>query len=117
MSRQYPLEELFNGVMVEDLNNEERIIVCEALPVTPNYHEKAVQGTTQEESKEAIGTEKKLFTNLAGNTIIPEAKERKGKKKEDLEVEAIDITFEQDAELPFAGTTVASWGFAEASTA
>jgi hypothetical protein len=117
--RQYPVEELFNGVMTGESNKEETKVVVQAPKETTQQKEKAVHETAQDVPKEAKETEKMIFTNFnvtPRTSTIPitsRTKKRKEKPIEENAAECIDVTFDDDEEQPIRGTTIATWGFAD----
>jgi hypothetical protein len=116
VQRQYPVEELFSGITLF-VEKEEDKNIGQAPLQESQPQEKPVEEVLQDGLKEAKETEKMLFTGFKGASTIPRAKKRKGKTKDDVEMECIDITVEGDIEEPLKGKAIASWGFADVSSA
>ena len=111
--RQYPSDEIFNGIMIDLSEKEVATPNVQASKETPQQEEKAVEESPQDELKE-IG--KMLFTGFKETPKTKRTKERKGKIKEE-EIECNDVIIEDDVEETLEGTTIASWGFAEVNSA
>jgi hypothetical protein len=111
--RQYPSYEIFNGIIISSAEKEDIKKVGQALPEIPQPQEKAVEEAPKDELKE---TGKMLFTGFKEAPITKRAKKRKEKIKEE-EIECNEMIVEDDIEETFEGTTIASWGFPEASSA
>lgn len=116
VQRQYPVEELFSGITLLEEKEEDKNI-GQAMQQVSKAEEKPVEEVPQDRPKEAKETERMLFTDLTGASTIPRAEKRKGKTKDDVEMECIDVTVEDDIEQPLKGTAIASWGFADANSA
>ncbi|WP_163195558.1 hypothetical protein [Clostridium thermarum] len=117
VQRQYPVEDLFKGIIIASTDKEESKIVGQALPAEAQPQEKPVEEALQGGFKKEKEPVKMLFTKLEEASPAPSAKKRKQKTKEDIEVEGIDITFEDDEGQPFIGTAVASWSFVDVNSA
>lgn len=116
VQRQYPVEELFNGIILPAEKKEDERI-GQAPQQVSKPEEKAIEEAPQDGPTKAKETEKMLFTDLKGASTIPRTKKRKRKTKDDVELECIDITDEDDIEQPLIGTAITSWSFADANSA
>jgi hypothetical protein len=116
--RQYPINEIFNGIIIASAENQEGKNMGQALPETTELQAKAVEEVSQDEIKELKETGRMLFTELKETAAVPRGKKRKGKAKEEAEViECNDSILEDDTEETFEGTTIASWSFADSGGA
>ena len=111
--RQYPSDEIFNGIIINSTEKEEVKNVGQALAEIAQLQEKAVEEAPLEETKE---NGKMLFTGFKERPKTKRTKKRKGKIKEE-EIECNEMIVEDDIEESFEGTTIASWGFEEVNSA
>jgi hypothetical protein len=117
VQRQYPVEDLFKGIIITSPEKEKDKNIGQALPAAAQHQEITVEEVPQDGLKEEKEPVKMLFTKLIETSPTPRGKKRKQKTKEDIEVEGIDITFEDDEGQPFIGTPIASWSFLDANSA
>ncbi|WP_139903765.1 hypothetical protein [Clostridium thermarum] len=120
--RQYPVEELFNGIMTADkiktepIREEAKLDVQATSAVTP-VQVKEPQETVQAVPVESKETEDMIFTGFADTPTKPKSKGRKRKRKEEVieenAAELVDGTYFDDDDEPFIGIPIATWYFTD----
>ncbi|WP_163195547.1 hypothetical protein [Clostridium thermarum] len=122
IQRQYPVGELFAGIMTTDkikadpIREEAKLDVQATSTVTP-VQVKEPQEIVQAVPVESKETEDMIFTGFADTPTKPKSKGRKRKRKEEVieenVAELVDGTYFDDEDEPFIGIPIATWYFTD----
>ncbi|MDP4089097.1 MAG: hypothetical protein Q8930_07485 [Bacillota bacterium] len=123
--RQYPVEAIFNGVVLPSevkikADNEVKIKpdneneiepddIVQSVQEAAKPEEKDVEAVSKDKLEEGKENQEMLFTGF--KPVSTGKRRRKAKEKPDEEIEAYETFGEDDQEQAIKGTTVATWNF------